>query len=111
MTLGEQLRAARAAKRMTLRALAQAMGVSAPFLSDVEHDRRPLSPERLKQAADVLEIDVALLEAASGYTRDLGEWIAKNVDLVKLLREMRSRDEPVVIGGPTCPCCGRDRER
>lgn len=108
MTLGEQIRAGREAKRMTLRALAKALDVSAPYMVDVEHDRRGLSDEKLALVAKVLEIDPVLLDAARGYTRDLADWLKDNPDLIKLLREMKQR-ERVVIGGPDCPCCGQRR--
>ena len=41
---GSGWRATRESRGMTLRALARAAGVSAPFLSDVEHGRRKFSP-------------------------------------------------------------------
>ncbi len=111
MTLGEQIRMAREAKRITLRQLARTVGVSAPFVSDVEHDRRSLTPERRVQFADALGIDPALLDAASGYTRDLAEWIASNPGLVRMLRESRSSGRPLVIGGEHCWCCPLGRHK
>lgn len=39
-SLGMAIREAREAKEWTLRATARALGVTPPFLSDVEHDRR-----------------------------------------------------------------------
>lgn len=98
MTLGEQIRAGRDAKKMTLRALARAIGVSAPFMSDVEHGRRPLTEERMRQVAAALDIDVVLLEAANGYTRDLADWIRDDHELVALLRESRRTGRPLRIG-------------
>lgn len=53
---GEQIRQGRYTKRMTLRALAKALGVSAPYLSDVEHDRRNLSEENTTKVAELLSI-------------------------------------------------------
>lgn len=47
---GTALRLRREEERMTLRALAEAIGVSAPFLSDVEHGRRRLSTEQAARA-------------------------------------------------------------
>ncbi len=105
MTLGEQLRKAREDKRMTLRALARAMDVSAPFLSNVEHDRRSLTPERRTQAAAALGIDVVLLEASEGYTRELADWIANSPDLIALLRESRDSLRPLRIGCCNCAAC------
>jgi transcriptional regulator with XRE-family HTH domain len=109
MTVGEQIRAARVAKRLSLRGLAATIGVSAPYMSQVEHDRARLSLERKQQIASVLGIDVVLLDAAEGYTRDLAHWIADNPELVQLLREARSTRQPLRIGGEHCRCCSRNR--
>lgn len=43
MRVGDEVRRLREAKGITLRALADKVGLSAPFLSDVEHGRRRLS--------------------------------------------------------------------
>lgn len=51
---GAALRIRREGKRMTLRALAEALDVSAPFLVDVEHGRRRLSEEHALKADDLL---------------------------------------------------------
>lgn len=104
MTLGEQIRAAREAKGMTLRALARAAGVSAPYMSDLEHDRRNPSKQTLDRIASAAEIDVVLLEAAIGYTRDLADWIRRDPSLVALLRESRRTGGQLRIGGQDCPC-------
>jgi transcriptional regulator with XRE-family HTH domain len=56
---GEGWRLAREAKQMTLRALAAAAGISAPFQSDVEHGRRHYSLEVEKRVRDVLGLDPA----------------------------------------------------
>ena len=50
-SLGTLIRDARTVKRITLRELARRMGVSAPYLSDVEHDRRTLSIDRCADVA------------------------------------------------------------
>lgn len=52
--MGETLRRRREEKRITLRAMAEALGVSAPFLSDVEHGRRRLSEEHARKADSLL---------------------------------------------------------
>ena len=70
-TLGTVLREAREAKSLTLRALANKVGVSAPFWSDVEHGRR--YPSDLLVVATVLGIDVAVLKAADERTVKRGE--------------------------------------
>lgn len=105
MTLGEQIRQGREAKRITLRFLARAIGVSAPYLSDIEHDRQIPTAERREKIAHLLGLDPALLEAATGYTRELADWIAKDPDLVAMLRRSRSSGQPLRIGGADCRCC------
>ena len=55
LSFGEYLTQLREAKDVTLRELARKIGVSAPFLSDVEKNRRaPLTAERLEKVAAVL---------------------------------------------------------
>lgn len=107
MTLGEIIQKARKAKRMTMRALAQEIGVSAPFLCDVEHNRRALTDERIAQVAKVLGIDKRKLHAANGLSRDLKSWIRDNPELAELLNTARETNRPVIIGGSACPCCNR----
>ena len=104
MTLGQELRAAREAKQMSLRALADAIGVSAAYLCDVEHDRRTLSLSRIAQAAQALDIAPEVLEASKGYTRDLAEWLAEHPEIIALLRCARATGAPVRIG-EHCGCC------
>ena len=47
---GKQIRALREKKGITLRRLAHALKISAPFLSDLELGRRGWSPERFELA-------------------------------------------------------------
>lgn len=57
-SFGEYLSQLREAKDVTLRELARKIGVSAPFLSDVEKGRRaPLTAERLELVASVLGLN------------------------------------------------------
>ena len=58
-TFGEFVRKARESRGMTVRAFAKTVGCSAPFVSDVEHDRR--HPTDLETWARTLNIDVAEL--------------------------------------------------
>lgn len=56
-TFGEYLKHIREEKNITLRELARRLELSAPFLSDVENNRRaPLTEERLATLADVLNL-------------------------------------------------------
>lgn len=56
---GEFLATKREARDFTLRELARQLGVSAPFLSDVEKNRSaPLTKDRLDKVAEVLHLTV-----------------------------------------------------
>lgn len=63
--VGDAIREARERKRITLRALATAIKVSAPFLSDVEHGRR-MALRHLPNIARALKMPLAALEANCG---------------------------------------------
>lgn len=88
-TLGEALRFLREKREMSLRALAKKVGVSAPFLSDLEHNRR--STNELPAFAKALDVDPAVLSKFDGrLTSDMKEWISSNPALVNLLKDFRS---------------------
>lgn len=87
LTLGEAIRHVREARGMSLRELARRIGVSAPFLSDIEHNRR--STDKLAELAGALE--VPLDELARFDTRispDVKEWVVSNPGMSSLLKEM-----------------------
>lgn len=107
MTLGEMIQQGRKSKRMTLRALASIIGVSAPFMSDVEHNRRALTDERIDQVAKALDLSAGALRVVNGLTMELKTWIRDNPDLIAILHTARDTRQPIVIGGESCPCCGR----
>lgn len=104
MTYGETIRAARVLKRMTLRQLGKKLDVTAPYLCDIEKDRRALSPEKEKLVCRVLDIHPEVLEASRGYTRELADWIRDSPDIIRLLRRHRSTGAVVRIGGENCSC-------
>ena len=57
ITFGKYLSVLREKKDVTLRELARQIGVSAPFLSDVEKDRKPpLTADRLEKVAAALHL-------------------------------------------------------
>lgn len=91
-TLGQAVRFLRDAKGLTLRGLADKVGVSAPFLSDIEHDRR--STNKLAELADALdatEDDLSKFRLGA----DLKDWLGQNPALIQLLREMKASDTNV----------------
>lgn len=88
-TLGEAIRYVRHVRRMTLRQLGLAVGVSAPFLSDLEHNRR--TTDRLPELAAALRVPVERLQHFSGkLSKDLRKWIEANPALVQLLRQLQA---------------------
>jgi len=92
-SLGEAIRHLREARGMTLKALAETVGVSAPFLSDVEHNRR--STDKLSAFAQALGVDEEELQRFDGrLSQDLKQWISDNPEVVQLLRELRSSGKP-----------------
>jgi len=87
-TLGEAIRFIREKRDMSLRSLARDVGVSAPFLSDVEHGRR--STDRISEFARVLGCDEEELRRFDArLTPDLREWISSNPRVIAFLRELR----------------------
>jgi transcriptional regulator with XRE-family HTH domain len=89
------IRMAREAKGMTLRMLGEAAGVSAPFLSDVEHERRAPG-KSLPRIAKALGVPLASLLVAR-IRRSAKELQRNNPEVAKLLRGL----------GAHCPCCVR----
>jgi transcriptional regulator with XRE-family HTH domain len=59
LTFGAHLRAIRLGEAWSLAAMGKTLGVSAPHLSDIEHDRRTVSPERAAAWAKALGYDQA----------------------------------------------------
>lgn len=94
-TLGEAIRILRTERQMTLRALADKIGVSAPFLSDVEHGRRQTN--QYDALADALEVSVDDLRKLDGRVTELKDWLAENPQLVALLKDIRDSGKPVPI--------------
>lgn len=96
-TFGQALRWAREQRHMTLRQLGDAVGVTAAFLSDVEHDRRQVGDVAVY--AKILMVSLADLERRQGVTADLTDWLSKNPKLLMLLRDIRAnRCRPLVLG-------------
>lgn len=98
MSLGEFLVSKREEKDVTLRELARLIGVSAPFLSDVEKGRRaPLTADRLEAAASALHLspeEKTLMYDLAGKQRgaiapDLPEYIIERDYVSAALRTAR----------------------
>ena len=94
--MGEAVRLLREIQGFTLRALADKVGVSAPFLSDLEHGRR--QTDRHSELACALGVPVEeLRELDSRITPELKDWLAENPKLVALLKDMLSSGRPVPL--------------
>lgn len=98
---GELLTQLREKKDKTLRELARAIGVSAPFLSDVEKGRRSaLTAERIDKVAEVLQLDQdernALFDTAgkqkNSIPPDLPDYIMEHEFVSAALRTARDLD-------------------
>ena len=88
-SLGEAVRLARETQGITLRGLAEKVGVSAPFLSDVERGRR--QTEKIDILAKSLNVEVSELEKFdTRVTPELRDWLGENPKLVSALKHMQS---------------------
>ena len=88
-TLGEVIRHLREKQGLTLRGLALKAGISAPFLSDIEHNRR--GTEKIPALAKALGVGPEVLHAYDGrIPQDLEDWIRKNPEIVGLLTDLRA---------------------
>lgn len=94
VTLGQRIRELREEQNMSLRALADKVGVSAPFLSDLEHGRR--GTEKVDEIAKALGVPAKDLSKLSGkLPPELKSWLSENPSAVELLREVRASGRSV----------------
>lgn len=71
-TFGRRLRAARNFKGVSQRSVADFLGVSIPYVSDIENDRRlPWDSARIMKVAEFLGADAGLLLQSAMSARDL----------------------------------------
>jgi transcriptional regulator with XRE-family HTH domain len=95
-SLGEAIRILREKKGLTLRALAEKVGVTAPFLSDLEHNRR--KTDKLEAIASALGVPSQTLSDLDGRVPPaLKEWLESNPALVAVLKELQSSGQPVPL--------------
>ena len=93
-TLGQAVRALRNDAGLTLRGLADTLGVSAPFLSDVEHDRRrPSNMPALAKALGVTDSELRKLD--DRMPADLKAWVRENPEVVSFLRDLKESGRQV----------------
>lgn len=98
---GEFISQKRVEKKLTLRKMADLLGVSAPFLTDVEKDRRnPFDMEKLTQLAQILNLtkeeNAQMLDLAgkkrNAVAPDLPEYIMERDYVSAALRTARDLD-------------------
>ena len=98
---GEFISRKRVEKKITLRKMADMLGVSAPFLTDVEKDRRnPFDMEKLTQLAQILNLskeeNAQMLDLAgkkrNAVAPDLPEYIMERDYVCAALRTARDLD-------------------
>ena len=98
---GEFISKKRVEKKITLRKMADMLGVSAPFLTDVEKDRRnPFDMEKLTQHAQILNLskeeNAQMLDLAgkkrNAVAPDLPEYIMERDYVSAALRTARDLD-------------------
>lgn len=88
-TLGDAVRWIREQRAMTLRALAKRVDVTAPFLSDLEHNRRGTA--KLEKIAEALDFPLEELQKFDGrLSTEMKDWIAANPGMVALLKDIRA---------------------
>jgi transcriptional regulator with XRE-family HTH domain len=67
-TLGEQLKIARELRKLSLRDVELATGISNPYLSQLEHDKiRKPSPQFLGKLSSLYSLNYQVLMEAAGY--------------------------------------------
>ncbi len=86
---GDVVRRRRLEARITLRAMARALGVSAAYISDIElGHRNPPQDEMLAKIADLLEIDRDRLEYLAVFSRRRVSIDMRDKDRSELERQM-----------------------
>ena len=98
--LGKEIRRLRLKSGSTLRGLAAQLSVSAPHLSDIEHERRRPSETLLRKIALQLRGQGAtyesLRELITGIDPETREWVATTPGVRQLLLTVRKSGKPPV---------------
>ena len=101
-TLGQEILRLRMLAGITLRGFAERIGVSAAYVSDIEHDRRRPSDDVLRRVVKELKHVGATFEGLdklnSRIDPDLQKWIANTPTVRQMLREVKkSGQDPLDI--------------
>jgi len=88
-SLGDRIREARTAKKLTLRKLATLLDKSPSYVSDIENDRRIPSEAVLREACDIVSLDFDQMMALAGRFGDRTQrQLRKTPSLGTLLRRL-----------------------
>lgn len=88
-TLGEYVRQARLRSNLRLRQLAEQLGITPSYLSDIENDRRVPSQEVLEGIARHLRLDMdELLARAGRLDPDTERYLKRSPAAVRLFRRI-----------------------
>jgi transcriptional regulator with XRE-family HTH domain len=98
-SLGQTIRQLRLAADYKLREFATLVGLSAAYLSDIEHDRRNPTEDVLRNIAAVLakrvEVTYETLRSLSARLEtDLQRMVQQNPEVGQLLREVKQTGRP-----------------
>ena len=86
-SLGQTIREARLGRELSLRALAERLGLSASYLNDIEHNRRVPSEQVIDGLAKELDLSAdSLLAAAGRVGEDAEEFLRARPSAGVLLR-------------------------
>ncbi|SRR6266511_799298 len=89
-TLGSRIREERTKQGLTVRGFARDIGVKAPFVTDIESDRRRPGPDVLARIAERLSIPLEELQALDPrITPEVKEWMDDEPRVSRLLRQLR----------------------
>ncbi len=91
-SLGDVIRDARVAREFTLRTLADRVGKTPSYLSDIENERRIPAEDVLRLLADVLRLDFDDLMARAGRLGDQAERYLKRTPAAGVLFRRLSQE-------------------
>ena len=96
ITFGAYLRRLREKQGISLRKLAKKLAISAPYLNDIEKDKRSAPNKQLiKKLSLILKANLNLLYDLAGDSKktippDIEEYIKSNSDIASLIRAAKS---------------------
>lgn len=98
-SIGEAIRRLRLEAGYTLRGFAEMVGISAPYQSDIEHNRRVPTDELLRKTAKILSRKLpvtyeALRKLSARIETDLQQLVQQTPEVNQLLREVKQTGRP-----------------